>query len=340
MTFAALFDKVTGFFDKRFVVTYFLPSLIFWVLLVMVWFAGRGQVADIARLWTNGQGTVSFARMIGFFVWLVVFANVLASQSMTLLRLYEGYWDFPVGKALRRAGQRWHQQKLARLGAAALAPGADPELYRQIYLGYPLPTQPEQVMPTRLGNILKNSELYPHDRYNLDAVVIWPRLYDLFPPTFADAVAELRTALDFMLMLSALAYAFALASGVYLLLVVASPTLFLLCFAGGLVVGWIAYRGALSNAVLYSEQIKVGFDLYRNVLLTQFRAPLPQTFADERVTWEQLSQFFYRNVPPSSWTYVSAGASALAPALPPPPPPPAQPGLPQPGPQGSPPRQT
>ncbi|HKV34899.1 MAG TPA: hypothetical protein VJP89_11270 [Pyrinomonadaceae bacterium] len=298
MTFGALFTQVLGFFDRRFQVTYFLPSLLFWGVLIVIWYAGKGDVSAAAHLWT-GEGTVWIVRLIAFFAWLVIFSNVLASQSLGLLRLYEGYWNFPGSGWFRRLGQRWHQRKLAQYDAQSRL---DPKQYQYIHFGYPLPTQPEQVMPTQLGNILKNSELYSHDRYQLDAVVMWPRLYNLFPAPFAEAVIELRMGVDFMLVISFLSAALAFVSGIYLVVVGASPYLFLLCFGGGLIVSWIAYRGALGNALLYAQQIKVAFDLYRNELLKQMRVPLPKTAAEERATWAAVKQLLYNNLPPG-WDY-------------------------------------
>lgn len=307
MTFGALFNQVTGFLDKRFLVTYFLPSLVFWGLLIVVWFAGQGHAAAAAGLWENGQGIGWIIRLIGFFGWLVLFANVLASQSMTVFRMYEGYWNFPGASPFRSLGQKWHQNRLAQI-ASSLA--TEPRRYQEIYFGYPLPSQTGEVMPTRLGNIMKNAELYPRDRYSIDAVLIWPRLYNIFPQAFADAIVELRTGLDFMLVISALSVVFAFISGIYLLAVGASSSLFLLCFVGGLVAAYIAYQAALGGAVLYAQQIKVAFDIYRNALLTKMRVPLPSTLAEERTTWAELCLLLYRNIPPSSWSYGTDDAVA------------------------------
>lgn len=308
MTFGALFGQVTGFLEKPFIVTYFLPSLVFWGLLIVVWFAGQGNVSAAASLWENVQGIASIVRLVGFFGWLVLFANLLASQSTTIFRLYEGYWNFPGAGLLRRLGQRWHQGRLTRI-AASLA--SEPKRYQEIYFGYPLPTQLDEVMPTRLGNIMKNAELYPLDRYAIDAALIWPRLYNLFPTEFSAAVVELRMGLDFMLVISILSVAFAFVSGLYLLIVSASSSLFLLCFVGGMVVGYVAYRAALSSAVLYAQQIKAAFDIYRDALLKQMRVPLPKNLTEERTTWAALCLLLYRNIPPDPWQYQSADVATV-----------------------------
>ncbi len=298
MTFGALFTQVTGLFDRRFQITYFLPSLLFWALLIVIWFAGRGEVERAAQLW-SGDGASWIVRLVAFFAWVLVFANVLASQSSGLLRLYEGYWKFPGLNLLRELGTRWHQRRLAKYDRLARE---NTRYVQHIYFDYPQPTQPHHVMPTSLGNILKNSELYSKDRYQLDAVLIWPRLYNLFPPTFAEAIVEMRTGMDFMLVISFLSSVFAMVSGVYLVVMGANPYLFLLCVGGGLLVAWIAYRGAVSNALLYAQQIKAAFDLYRNELLKKMRIPLPQTFAEERRTWKEVNQLITQSVPPG-WSY-------------------------------------
>lgn len=299
MTFAALFSQVTGLFEKRFLVTYFLPSFLFWALLTVVWFAGRGELESAAGLWVP-QTTVGWVvRTVAFFAWVFVFSNLLASHSMNLLRLYEGYWSFPGSGPIFKLGQGWYQKKLKRLQASF---ETDSNAYQEVYHKYPLPTQLHFVMPTILGNILRNSELYAYNRYRIDSVLIWPRLYSLFSPSFTQTVVELRTTMDFMLVISMLATVFAFVSGSYLIVVSGSPITFLLCFGAGLLVAWLAYRGAVAGALLYGEQIKLAFDLYRNQLLTSLKIPLPSTPNEERATWETLSQWWYRGIQPD-WKY-------------------------------------
>ncbi len=162
-----------------------------------------------------------------------------------------------------------------------------------IYLFYPKPSDARKVMPTRLGNILKNSELYPYYHYHIDAVLIWPRLYNLLPERFLQTIAQAKSSLDFDLVISALSGIFGLLSGGYLLIVKAPGWLFLLCFWGGLLVAHLAYESALSSALLYAQQIKAAFDLYRNELVKQMRVPLPKTHLQELEQWETVCRFLY-----------------------------------------------
>jgi hypothetical protein len=63
-------------------------------------------------------------------------------------------------------------------------------------------------MPTALGNVLKSAELYPWQRYRLDAVVIWSRLQPLLPTEFADLLQQAKTSLDILLTLATFTWLF------------------------------------------------------------------------------------------------------------------------------------
>lgn len=201
-------------------------------------------------------------------------------------------------KKLAKLNQQAHRLQ-AKLGG----------LYESIYFYYPKLSDARQVMPTRLGNILKNSELYPYYHYHIDAVLIWPRLYNLLPETFLQTIAQAKSSLDFDLVISALSGVFGLFSGGYLLIVKAPGWLFLLCFWGGLLVAYLAYESALSSALLYAQQIKAAYDLYRNELLKQMRLPLPQTYLEELEQWEAICRFLYINDRPPFRQYQDRDSS-------------------------------
>jgi hypothetical protein len=283
--------EIAGVFGRRFLMQIFVPSLTFWIMLIAVWFAGRNDFSALAR-WNNHSMYAKSIEIIAFLIWIYLFSSLINSALNTMLRLYEGYWRFPWAKPFVMLGKTWHQKKLRSLEATL---ETDPQAYNQIYQLYPLPSDIEEVMPTLLGNILKNAELYPRDRYSIDSVLVWPRLYRLFPADFVQDIVVVRGALDFMLVIASLAAVFAVLSGGYLLATRSSWWLFLLCFWGGLAVASLAYRSSLANATLVGTQIKIAFDLYREDLLKQMRIPLPATQQKEKETWDQLCKFFFRN---------------------------------------------
>ena len=347
-----ILKEAPGLLGRRFIINAAFPSLIFWGLIIIVAIAGHGDVFEAFKKWTQLDNTFKTLQIIGFISWVILFSIILSSQLNTILRFYEGYWNFPLGKYLANNRKKWHQVRLRRLDFDELnriisaeldeidkalqqtsLQASNPvqqqtllqkfkaqlnqkklhkerkrlvqkqaelqqqhnqgKLYENIYLYYPLPTQPQEVMPTRLGNILKNAERYPFDRYEIHAVLIWPRLYNLFSERFIRTMAEARSSLDFMLVVSTLSSIFAIGTGTYLVIVKASGWIFLLCFWGGLFLAWLAYKAALVNALLYAQQIKTGFDLYRNELLKQMRIELPQNPSEEIKIWDKVNQLLY-----------------------------------------------
>jgi hypothetical protein len=302
--FSAVFNEVTGILDRRFLMTAFFPSLIFWGLLIVLMVSMQENLFQAAQRWDEQESFFKTLQIIGFFAWVTFFANMVSSQLPAILRFYEGRWNFPFGGYFQNIGKNRHRKYLEEIKD-------DDSRYGEIYHNYPLPTQPEQVMPTRLGNILKNAELYPQKRYKIDAVLIWPRLYHLLPERFIQTFAEARSALDFMLVISSLSGAFVMVGGGYLIFTKAPLGITIFCILGGLFISWMAYKSAISNGLLYAQQIKVAFDLYRNELIKQMHLPLPANPDEEKKLWHEIVQFLYRNVRenPKLWTYMDANSS-------------------------------
>lgn len=300
-----IFKEVTGVIDRRFFTVTLFPSLLFWGLLIALVVASHWNLYTAVKSWNEQEDIFKILQILGFIVWVTFFAIILSSLLNKILRFYEGYWNFPLGRYIQAIGKKRHQANLKRLEKEL---DKYPDRYEKISLLYPLPIQYEQVMPTRLGNIMKNAELYPLDRYNIYSVIIWPRLYNLLPERFLQTIATARAALDFMLVMSMLSGAFAILVGGYLLIIGATWQLFLSSFLGGLLVAWLTYQSALSNAMVYAQQFKATFDLYRNELLKQMHLPLPRTPNDEKILWLEVSLFLYKNIKEKSelWTYTDA----------------------------------
>jgi len=288
----SLIEESTAALSRRFLLTALVPSALLVGLLGVVtavsWWSWHDAFAAWGRLSTVSQGVLSVAVVLAG----MLVATLAVRGSTELVRLYEGYWTSRPGQWLARVGGDHHRARLA-----ALAASRDPGAYRRIHLGYPLPTQPEQVMPTALGNVLRNAELHPRDRYGIDAVLVWPRLYPLLPERMAGAVAAARTELDSLLVISALSLAFAVAAGVDVLAAAGPAWLFTACFGAGVAVSRLAYGSATRAAVVYAQQLKVAFDVYRAALLKELGIPAPADPEAERRTWQGLAMLWYRNLP-------------------------------------------
>ncbi len=166
-----LVDKLSGFFDKRFVVTYWSPlfiglGLLAGLLLVLV------KPVIIVNWWNSWEklSVTDQGLLIGGVLLIVtLLAFVLEMLADPILRLYEGYW--PTGlDPLRKWFLKRQQQQRRRSNESKKA--------------YEFPIDPALLLPTKLGNVLNASNEYSHQIYHLDAIVWWPRLAPLLPENF------------------------------------------------------------------------------------------------------------------------------------------------------------
>lgn len=284
--FSTVLKEVSGYFDRRFMISLFFPSLFFWLGLIAIYYS-NSDITNLLSDW-SGQGILQQAiQIVVGTAWIVFFASFLDSQLLWIFRQFEGYWNWPIAW-LRRRRTSYYQEKLERETS-----------YQNIYYGYAMsPQEPDYkkyVMPTRLGNILRNAELYPYLRYNMDAVLLWPRLYPVLPESFAKTFDATKASLDFVVIVSALSILFAFTAGGLVLAINGPIWLFLLCFLGGFLLAWLAYRSALGTAVAYGQLIKSAFDLYKANLLKQMGYKAPSSQAQEQKAWKNLRQMIYQN---------------------------------------------
>jgi len=169
---------MTSIFDRRFLMHVFFPCLVFWGLLFVVWFTGAEGLFEAVRRWRGQEGFDQAVEAVCFVVAVYLFSIMLVGKMRAILQFYEGYWDFSGSRYLKEYGKARHQRILKKLS------------YDTISYNYPMRTR--EVMPTRLGNILKNAELYPTDRYQIDAVQVWPRLYGLLPENLVQAMGPVQ----------------------------------------------------------------------------------------------------------------------------------------------------
>lgn len=87
-------------------------------------------------------------------------------------------------------------------------------LNNQFFLYYP--PHRDDVMPTQLGNVLKGAERAVQERYQLDAVLIWPRLQPALPNEFAQPLQDAKMSLDLVVTLSSYTLLFGLPLSIWL----------------------------------------------------------------------------------------------------------------------------
>ena len=154
-------------------------------------------------------------------------------------------------------------------------------------------------MPTRLGNILRASELYPQIRYKIDGIALFPRLSAVFPPEFSADFEEKNNHIIFLLNSSFLSCLIGFASvllgivgNIYLSRLVKtnpdvpsnllergfsllSPAEHIWIGIGFLIAGYIIYCVSITVAEGYAFFVRTAFDLYRFDLLRELNQPVP-----------------------------------------------------------------
>jgi hypothetical protein len=181
-----------------------------------------------------------------------------------------------------------------------------------------IPSKEDYVMPTRLGNVLKASEVYALDRYYIEAITVWPRLFSVLPGKFLNDMEEKNNHFMFLLNSSLIMY---IAGGVSLIIgivgcyvlsvpsselityikkitsipngfrIIVPPLYFFFSFLL-FTFGYMLYCIAVNAAEDFGLFYRAGFDLYRMDLLKQLHRELPANLNEEKNLWFDISSFF------------------------------------------------
>jgi hypothetical protein len=314
-------DKITGFFDQRFILSYVIPTLVFLGLLIgltQVWFG----LPTTLRWWMSLA--VLEQIFIGLIVLLAVILVAYMLQMLTapIVRFYEGYWPEWKPTELAIAHQRKKWMRYARIDKRKELTNQLDELIESQKMSidndqigsiqeqiaqevkhataacyYNYPRNPDRLKPTRLGNVLIAVEEYPYQIYQLDATIWWPRLAVLLPQDFR---VQVDMSLSPMLAAINLSSLFTLLALISLISILFNHQ-WLLCgliFIIGLSLARVLYYAVISQAIVYGKLVRVAFDLYRHEILKQMHIPLPDNLFKERTVWDLLTKWHYYYVAP------------------------------------------
>lgn len=292
--------KIEGLFDRRFLQAYWLPVFVAAAaaLGVRAWAAGldktwawwqslgpapEQKLGDFAQLWV----------LLALLVVITVVAYLLQALTRPLVQGYEGYWPPRLRRmAARLIQRRWRRLRAARTRAAA-AGRMDEYAPLQDRLYYSYPPQEEQVMPTRLGNVLRAAEVYSGTVYGMDAVFWWPRLWAVLPDGVQKGIEASMMPVITLLNLATLLVVVTVGGAIYLARTQTNWWPPLIAAGVGAVLVWAGYWGAVAQAREYGQYIRMAVDLYRLDLLKALHQILPQTPQEERVLWDRLSRWLY-----------------------------------------------
>jgi hypothetical protein len=325
-------DKMGGFFDRRFLVAYVIPTLVTLGLIIGLIQVQVGPKTTI-DWWSKLEFQEQILVAISVLLIVIVSSYIFEMLTAPLVRLYEGYWNegilirhiAPVAIYLQRVimnryARTAHRRVLSAKRNELMA--IDPitldeqqvnslkeniaSIDEQIALEkkraydacyYKFPRDTELLKPTMMGNVLAAAEEYSYQVYRLDAVIWWPRLTTLLPESFRIQVDMALTPMLTVLNLSVIFSLLAMTS-VGFLLVKHQWYVYGTIIILGLLLARVFYSAAINQAAIYGKLIRVAFDLYRQEILKKMHIPVPDNLVAERALWDILTNWHYFYIVP------------------------------------------
>jgi hypothetical protein len=274
------------------------PALVFWLGGLAAWIVHQGSLAAVTRplAWLDRQGAgVQLTVLLTVLLAVAGSGVVVGELAAPVLRLLEGYWPRWADPLRLRLARRLAERAAAEAPAWQKAyervqPPADPTaedlaVYTRLERRRRRrPSSPGYFLPTPIGNILRAAERRPFDKYGLEAVVLWPRLWPTLPETLRSDLLAARASLDR-----------AAIAGVWGVLFCAFAPFTLWAIPIGLGVAATAVAAVIpGRAQAFGELMEAAYDQYRTTLYTQLRWPLPANPHQERVEGQRLTSYLWR----------------------------------------------
>ena len=247
-----------------------------------------------------GVGGIAFLAFVS-----IAIGAVIHPSQFAIVQFFEGYWGNARPAQYLRSRRILCYQHLckslaeeqAQLSLRLSGPGvsalddrtpllsriAEAERARNYF-----PLALHNVMPTRLGNVLRRAESQAGSQYSLDALQAVPHLLQIAPAGQIDYVNDQRTQLD-------LTVRMAFMSG----LACATAVLFLwprhfwvLIAIIPYVLAYLSYRGAVIAAGHYGSALDTLINLNRFELYKQLHLKLPERTDEERDSNQNLARLF------------------------------------------------
>jgi len=315
----------TNYLEKlgsNFLVSAMIPSLAL-VVASMVAFEPIFHISAMFQQKNNIYQLVSFGLFL--IIPTVIIGFTLTALNTYVLKFFEGYVRLPKLGYIYNQRRNLHKAKARRLVIKREALKRHIEnieksltttermqrrlkkLKSDYYstvaeYNHSYPPSPNDILPTRFGNILKASELYPGIHYGMDGVEFWPRLIHVIAPPYRGTIDGARNELSFLVNMSVLAAIFFIFCNLavfYTMLI--APNNPVVVFGSAIrygVSGTIAlacifffYNASIFSVGSFGLMIRSAYDLFRLDLLKQFRLKMPSNYAEEFRAWKNLNEF-------------------------------------------------
>lgn len=298
-----------GKIAEHWLLSWLAPSVVFWGGGLLAWICSIGwPVPKDTLAWVKSLSEPMQIALLSVMLVVVIASAWLVEQlEFPSLRWLEGYWPKWMGFLKRLLSHRhWSRieakksqwQELIINNKHSELSEQDQEKFLALDMALmKAPVKQQDCMPTRLGNILRAAERKPGNKYGLDAVICWPRLWLLLPDEVKKDLTEARTALDVQTRLWIWSTMFIVWSywSIWALPI-------------GVLAATVIYQMMLSTALVYGELLEATYDLHRAVLYQALRWPLPVNPKDEQSKGKALTAYLWRgsdsNTPSFSQPYV------------------------------------
>lgn len=292
-----VFEGFGGKFGERWLETLFTPAFLFWAGGCVLWASTPNFMWQALKKLENFvkglDGTHQVLLAVGAFLVIAATSTVAERFTLPLLRLFEGYWPRWAHRLTRRLSARWTQRRASlerkwmrlarRAGAGTLSPARLSlyvELDRRLH---EIPVDAAYHMPTRIGNVLRAAERTPYDKYGLDGIVCWPRLWLVMPDSAKGDVADARTQLNASTRLTFWSIVFVAWSGFsWIALPLAAIGV------------WYGYRSMLDDARAYGDLVESAYDVERRALYKSVGWAYPANASLEKASGIRLTSYLWR----------------------------------------------
>ncbi|MGW0481038.1 hypothetical protein [Nonomuraea sp. NPDC003214] len=238
-------------------------------------------------------------------------AGALAANPLQfmLVQFMEGYWNGPLLRPLALSRTLHHRRRCLtiqdRMGASAwylarlddeLKPSAPDTTVealradalnaemRRLRAGYP--DRPEEILPTRLGNMLRRHERRAGSMYGIDPLVALPRMAMTAQPEELTYLNNQRTQMELAVRTAVLGLLAAVVTVPFMWREGAWLLLALVPYG----IAYASYRGAVALAAEYGTAIATLIDMNRFAFYDRLRLAHPEDIAQESARNEILMQ--------------------------------------------------
>lgn len=268
------------------------PAFLFWIggLSLYIWKTGWMTVwGELRNLDLALQAIIVTTALLI----LILSSMIMQVIQFPVLRLLEGYWPWPfnyIGRLITFIRKKFFVAKydnLRKLKSAEIQ-GTLSDKDKTVLVDLEIwahynPVNPSDLLPTTLGNILRSRERAPINKYGLDAIICWPRMWWLLPDNVRDDLSTARHNLNHTIELWCW-------GALFLIWGILDPWIILLA------IFWLflTYSMATQSATVYADLVDSAFDLYRLSIYDSLGWPRPQNSDNEKSYGARLTEFLWR----------------------------------------------